>query len=335
MSRTRSPIGRRALTSAALTVTRRRFLAGAGGGITAMGAGLATTGAGCELGPLREPSERTLRLAHLTDIHVSEDRTATAGMAKALRHVRSLADPPDLVLNGGDCIRDALEADAESTAAQWAAWRRVLGAELTLPVAHCIGNHDVWGWALDEPGIEHDSRYGKAWAMQELGLESRYYGFELGGWHFLVLDSTGPVDGLGYEARIDEPQWQWLVAQLAAIPPARPICVLSHAPILCAASFFDGDNEASGDWVVPGAWMHIDARRLKDLFAAHDNVRLCLSGHSHLQDHVEYLGVTYLCDGAVSGGWWQGSYQEFGPAYALVDLFPDGTFEAQMVSFEL
>jgi hypothetical protein len=43
--------------------------------------------------------------------------------------------------------------------------------------------------------------------------------------------------------------------------------------------------------------------------------------------------VRYLCNGAVSGGWWKGKYQEFGPAYALVDFFDDGTVENQLVYY--
>jgi 3',5'-cyclic-AMP phosphodiesterase len=67
---------------------------------------------------------------------------------------------------------------------------------------------------------------------------------------------------------------------------------------------FDGDNEKSGDWVIPGAWVHIDARRIVELFHQHKNVKLCLSGHIHLFDRVLYNGVTYICDGAVCGRWW-------------------------------
>ncbi len=85
--------------------------------------------------------------------------------------------------------------------------------------------------------------------------------------------------------------------------------------------------------MVPGSWMHIDARRIKDLFLKHPNVRLCLSGHIHLVDRVEYLGVTYLCNGAVSGGWWKGANQECNPGYGLVDLYDDGTFENRYVEF--
>ncbi len=46
---------------------------------------------------------------------------------------------------------------------------------------------------------------------------------------------------------------------------------------------------------------------------------------------LDYNGVTYLCNGAVCGGWWKGDYQETKPGFALVDLYDDGTFEHQYV----
>jgi hypothetical protein len=35
----------------------------------------------------------------------------------------------------------------------------------------------------------------------------------------------------------------------------------------------------------------------------------------------------------VSGGWWKGDYQEFPPAYAVVDFFEDGTVRNQLVRY--
>jgi len=59
-----------------------------------------------------------------------------------------------------------------------------------MPVHSVIGNHDVWGWGIDDPSLEDDPRYGKAWAVEALGLPGPYYAFELGNWQFLALDST-------------------------------------------------------------------------------------------------------------------------------------------------
>jgi hypothetical protein len=79
--------------------------------------------------------------------------------------------------------------------------------------------------------------------------------------------------------------------------------------------------------------MHVDARRLKDLFRIHPNVKLCLSGHTHLIDRVDYLGVTYLCSGAVSGAWWKGPYQEFQNSFTIIDLYDGGSFDFQVWAY--
>jgi 3',5'-cyclic AMP phosphodiesterase CpdA len=172
-----------------------------------------------------------------------------------------------------------------------------------IPVYHAIGNHDVWGWGLPQADTT-DPLHGKGMALQALGLAQCYYAFNSGGWRFIVLERTHPQElesEIPYTGRLDEEQYAWLEAELVATDAATPVCVASHIPILCACEFFDGDLAASGNWVVPGAWMHIDAGRLRQLFLAHANVRLCLSGHAHQVDRVKYLGVRYSCDGAISG----------------------------------
>lgn len=275
---------------------------------------------------------RVLRIAHMTDVHVQPEGDAPAGLARALQHVQRLADKPDVIFNGGDAIMDSLQSDKSRALAQWQTWRDVLSSECSLPIVHCIGNHDVWGWESSHSPSGQDRLYGKQWAMDEFGLQARYYGFDRAGWRFIVLDSTYPVEG-GYTARLDDEQFEWLKEQLERTPKATPVCVLSHIPIVCFCAFFDGENEASGNWQVPGAWMHLDARRIKNLFHEHPNVKLCLSGHMHLVDEVKYLGVKYLCNGAVCGDWWRGAYHEFPPGYALVDLYDDGSSESEFVTY--
>lgn len=276
---------------------------------------------------------RVLRIAHLTDIHVQPERAAGDGMAECLRHAQSLEDPPNIIFNGGDAIMDSLATDKARAKTQWDLWQRVLKQECTLPIVHCIGNHDVWGWNKTKSGCNgNEDLYGKKWAVDSFGLKERYYSFDRAGWHFVVLDSTFP-HGEGYKARLDEPQFEWLADDLKNTPATTPILILSHIPILSAAAFFDGECEKAGDWDVPGAWMHIDARRLKDLFLKHPNVKTCLSGHLHLVDRVDYNGVSYLCNGAVSGNWWKGRHQEFDEGYALVNLYSDGSFDHEYTTF--
>ncbi|MBI2497753.1 MAG: metallophosphoesterase [Opitutae bacterium] len=317
-----------------MNLNRRTFLRRAGGALAlAATTGLAVPSAQAAPNPRRR---RLLRAAHLTDIHVSPDNHAPEGMIAALRHAQGQPDKPDLLLFGGDCIGDALETPKPRVLEQWELWDRIMAAELKTPACQCIGNHDIFGWKQrNVPGLPDDPAYGKALALQHLGLKERYYSFDRSSWHFVVLDSMELNHGnnQGYNARLDDGQFAWLTSDLAATPAATPVCVLSHIPILSPAAYFDGANEGTGTWIVPGAWMHIDARRIKDLFKRHPNVKVCLSGHLHMEDDATYLGVRYLCNGAVCGGWWKGRNQEFGPAYALIDFFDDGSVENRLVAY--
>lgn len=274
----------------------------------------------------RKPS---LRIAHLTDIHVQPEKKAALGMERALEHAQRFK--PDLILFGGDLIMDALAVDYDRMRAQWEIFTRVARANVGTAAEYIIGNHDVWGW--NQPTVyKSELGYGKRYAMDVLELEVPYRSFDRGGWHIILLDSTHPKT-VGYTAKLDEKQFAWLADDLARTPKSRPVMVCSHIPILSPAAFLDGDNETSGNWRVPGAWMHIDARRIKDLFKKHPNVKLCVSGHLHMVDSCRYLGISYHCNGAVSGGWWNGDYQEFKPGYALIDLYSDGWFFNRFIPY--
>lgn len=310
---------------------RRDFIKKAGLGMAA------TAAVGTSNLVLAKPNEKkkkALRVVHMTDIHVQPGLTPETGMAKALHAVQNLNPQPDIILNGGDSIMDALGRDKNEVQAQWKVWNAILKNENSIEIAHCIGNHDVWGWSKITGKKKRDKLYGKQWATEEFGIKNRYYSFDKANWHFIVLDSTHSKKIPGYTAKLDEEQFAWLQEDLKNTPADKPICVLSHIPIISFTPFFDGDNEKSGNWKVPGAWMHIDARRIKDLFYQHKNVKVALSGHIHLCDEVEYLGVKYYCNGAVSGAWWGGTLQEFPPAFAVLDLYEDGTCDHQLVPYE-
>lgn len=277
---------------------------------------------------------RVARFAHVTDIHVQPELEAAKGMAAMLHHAQNLKDRPDFIMTGGDLIMDAWGADYGRTDLQWTIFNKVLEAECSLPVEHCIGNHDVWGWSKREGNPVEAAKSGKKWALEVLKLASPFRRFQRAGWHFIVLDSVHPaLKGTGYMAQFDEPQVEWLAQELSRIPKSEPVLIVSHIPILSAAVFFDGNLVKDGNWAVPGAWMHVDAERMKDLFSKYPNVKAAISGHLHLVDLVQYNGVSYYCNGAVCGAWWNGNYHECQPGYALMDLFSDGTIERQYVTY--
>lgn len=275
---------------------------------------------------------RVLRLAHMTDVHVEPERRADEGLIACLHHVQNLPDPPQLILNGGDAVFDTWEADDSRTQQLWNLWRSTLKNECSLPLEHGIGNHDIWG--IDKR-LSHatgkEPNFGKQRAMDNYGLSERFRSFDRAGWHFIVLDSTQP-DSHGYTAYLDEPQFEWLANDLKAVHVATPVLILSHIPILSVTVFLF-HSEKRTDWNLSGGLMHLDAVRLKDLFNRHKNVKLCLSGHIHMVDRADYNGVTYLCDGAVSGNWWKGRHKECSEGYAVIDLYNDGTFERDYVTY--
>ena len=279
-----------------------------------------------------QEKKRVLRVGHVTDMHIFPDQVPEKGIKQLVDELNSLTDKPDFILNTGDNVMDSLEHSKEEVNAQWKAWEGYFRSQLQYKLYNCIGNHDVWGWGIKENAPVDDPLYGKAWALQQLQLKSRYYSFVQAGWKFICLDSVAPAtDGhSSYTAKLDEEQFSWLKEELASTSPTMPICIVSHIPILSSSVFFDGENEKSGNWQVPGAWMHIDARSLKDLFQKYPNIKLAISGHVHLVDQVNYLNVQYLCNGAACGGWWGGNYQEFAPAYALLDFYDDGSFNYEM-----
>jgi 3',5'-cyclic-AMP phosphodiesterase len=287
--------------------------------------------------PASRQSNRVLRIAHISDIHYIPYKTIPKQFTSALQQIQQ--NPrPDVIFNTGDSIMDSLDADKGWTQYLWDAFKEIMAANCTIPIYHCIGNHDVWGWGyqVTDPSIVDDPLFGKNMAIQELNLPGRYYSFDLAGWHFIMLDSMQPPvveePFTCYIGKLDDDQFNWLEHELN-INHNTPVCILSHIPLLCACEYYDGENERPDYWEVPAAWMHIDSRRIRNLFLDHSNVKLCLSGHTHQQEELIYLEVKYLNDGAICGAWWNGAYLDFPPGYVLIDLYDDGSCTSKYIVF--
>ena len=166
--------------------------------------------------------------------------------------------------------------------------------------------------------------------MDELNLKQRYYSFEKDNWKFIVLDSIHPRNTIpGYVAKLDDEQMDWLKNELEK-SKEKFVCIISHIPILSVCTFFDGSTPHHNRMNVSDNCMHSDATILKNLFHQYQNVKTCLSGHIHLIDELNYLGVNYYCNGAVCGAWWEGDYKEFAPAFAVMNFYNDGTSEREL-----
>lgn len=310
-------------------VSRRGFLGAAGA--AALGFPLLQSSVAAAA-PQRQ-RKRTLRLAHITDIHVQPERGAQKGMAQALNHIQLLDDKANLIVTGGDSIMDALAADTARTRLQWKIWKDTLKSECSLPVESVIGNHDVWGWNKMRSKTDgSEKQWGKQWALDEFGIAERYRSFDRGGWHFIVLDSIHPDPETVYRGEIDEKQFAWLADELKKTDSKKPIVIFSHIPILAVCLVEFSAALAKNPKRRKGT-VHQDAHRLVQLFKKHPNVKLCLSGHLHLTERIEYAGVTYMCSGAISGNWWKGNHHHVEEGYNVVDLFNDGSFQEQYMPY--
>jgi len=307
-------------------ITRRRVLGGSLAVAALLSSAEAIGASNSAAGENKTTKERAVRFAHMTDIHLDPKRNAPAGLAAALQHIQSLPDKPEMIITGGDNVMCVLGADDHWANVQFSLLKNVFAQECKLPVKFCIGNHDVWGWDRKSGKTTGDEPlWGKKRPVQEFGLPGRYYAFDQGAWRILMLDSTHSSEDV-YTARLDPEQFDWLSHELNTHSD-KYICLISHIPILSAAVFLDGENEKTGQWIIPHQWMHLDARKLVELFVKHKNVRLCISGHLHLLERIVYNDVTYVCDGAVCGAWWGGAFHQCPEGYGVFDLYEDGTFD--------
>lgn len=271
---------------------------------------------------------KVMRIAHLTDIHLKDHFDAPKKFVKCLHHVQQQHPKPDLILNGGDIVYDMNKEQLSTINGQWKLVKEIMAQECNIPVQYCLGNHDIW-WNEDNKG---QAIYGKQYSMDQLKLSSPYHSFVKNGWKFIILDSVHlDIDGTWYIGKLGEVQFTWLENELKNTPADAPVLVMSHIPILTATLMVE-DNIVN-KWEMLGGDMHTDTAKIINLFYQHPNVKLCLSGHIHLRDKVVYNGVTYICNGAVSGAWWEGNKRETAPGYGLIDLYSDGSFDEHYINY--
>lgn len=307
-------------------MNRRKFLRNSS--LLTLGTGLLPVAKATESA---ESKKQLLKVAFISDVHVKPTEVAEAGMRKAFRKANEIK--PDFIINGGDAIMDAMKADKQKVQQQWDVWNKVLQDENKLTIYHAIGNHDAWGWQMEDTAIKSDPLYDKGWVVQQHKMPGKYYSFNQKNWKFIILDTAHENNG-GYIAKLDDPQYAWLENELKQTPSDQHICIVSHIPIVsfCAAMFMD-KNEPNGDWKISRALLLTDARKVTDLLAQYKNIRCCLSGHIHLQDVVDYKGIQYYCNGAVSGNWWNGAFKGFDPAFAIFNFAKDGSVQREMIYY--
>ena len=175
---------------------------------------------------------------------------------------------------------------------------------IELPRYHVLGNHDM------DVGSKAD-------VMGVWGMPKRYYSFDVGGYHFVVLDlnslnidgqrvayddSNFYVDQPGQRAWADPEQLAWLKADLDR--SEAPTIVFSHQPL---GFEYDG--------VIPPSQLEIF-----DVLRAHDQVAACLCGHMHVDRYQAYEDMACVCFNSASYFWAKGMRAYEDPLYAFVTL---------------
>ncbi len=287
----------------------------------------------------------------MTDMHVQPELRAPDGLAAAFAHAQSHA-APDMILTGGDLVMDSFGANDARTKMQWDVFTRVVRENVKVPIHHCMGNHDIWGWHKKDSGCSgNEPLWGKKRFCDVLGLERQYYALRERGWKIIVLDTIQPDGGDGYLGGLDDAQFEWLKGELTGLSADEHVLVLSHIPIINISTVL-ADTRAVGDkWELSGGLMCLDAKRIVSLFANCPNVKAAISGHIHTQEDVMFQGVRYLNNGAVCGNWWKSQEKSkterhaagmnvkgwnplrSDPGYAVLDLHEDGRVACEYVGY--
>lgn len=147
---------------------------------------------------------------------------------------------------------------------------------------HMIGNHDTDGGFTREQVVAF-------W-----GMPARYYSFDLGGFHFIVLDANDRPEGFkgGYPSSLAADQLEWLKQDLAKT--TLNTFVFTHQSLEA-----DLTNRAEVRAVLEAAKTTAGKRK----------VAACLNGHRHIDHNAEIHSIPYIDINSASYLWVGGKFK--------------------------
>lgn len=270
-------------------------------------------------------SKRSLRIAYLTDIHLPAIDTVSERAKKAFVAAQKNCD---LVLFGGDNLMAIDHREESDITSQRKNWTQLTSQYLKKPYRAILGNHDIEQW--DDGDMTPMS--GKKRSIEFFQMKHRFWEEKMAGWRLIGLDTVHRHENSFY-GYIDPEQIEWLKGILQ--DKTTPTLVCGHMPLLSVTALADSGLKVKDNALPISCASEVsNAREVVKLFREADNVKLCLSGHTHMIDRCDYGGTAYICAGAVCGAWWNGANQGFAPAYFQVDLMSNGNFETKTVFWE-
>jgi alkaline phosphatase len=247
--------------------TRRAFVRN--GSLFLLGAGLGSSHLSAVFAA---EAKRQVRVGMVTDLHYADKPPAGSRhyretLAKLEESAERLQkDQPDIVVELGDLIdaADSVEVEKRYLA-------RIHKDFAALPgKKHCVlGNHCVHTLT-------------KAEFLEGVGQERSYYSFDIGGFHFVILDACFREDGQPYgrknfewtDTKIPAYQVEWLQADLKQAP--GKVIVFVHQRL-----------DVSNSYGVK------NAQQVRRALEQSEKVLAVFQGHSHNNDLKEINGIPY------------------------------------------
>ena len=259
----------------------------------------------------------SFRFVFMTDIHVQPELKGDVGFEQAIEKVNGLRPKPDFVITGGDLVMDVCKQNFERADSLYTLYNEVC-KNFTMPVHHCIGNHELFG-LFEISGISQDHpEYAKEMFKNRIGPGRTYQSFNHKGWHFILLDDIGITETRGYTGRIDQEQLAWLKMDLEKLDTGTPVVVALHIPMV---SFYI-QLEKGAMQPFRHSQVLTNSREVLDTFENY-NLRLVLQGHWHVVEEMISRDTHFITGGSVCGAWWKGPYQGFEEGFVVVDVHGD------------
>jgi len=251
-----------------------------------------------EIEPLERPAEEHTLLL-LADVQTEDPDEMRwyheQTVPDVLETLRSLGGREAFGVACGDIMFDHLELYPE--------YERSV-ARMGLPFFQVVGNHDL---DLEASVDEASART----FMRHFG--PRYYSFDRGAVHYVVLDDVFWHGG-GYLGYLEGDQLRWLEADLARVEAGRSVIVAMHIPARGSQYLRRGSTK-------PEIGVAVTNRerlyRLLEPYKAH-----VLVGHMHESEHGFEHGLHEHVSGAVCGAFWSGPICADGTpsGYSVYDL---------------
>lgn len=267
---------------------------------------------------IAQPSEKKLRFAFLTDIHLNttNDGQRIKGFKQALDKTKELN--VDFIITGGDQLdisgMSSNGISKEKADSLYTVLKETLDSS-GLAYYPTIGNHDRY-WDADKGFVDGDELF------KEYFKES-YYTFETDGIRFFILNSVQPGGETGYV--VGKEQMKWIETELKNISTETPIIVSTHVPFYSLYYPLVEDKYVFVDVIS-------NYKELLKTFENH-NLEIVLQGHQHIHEEIKLQDVQFLTGGAVCAGWWSGAFHGTEEGFLIVDVDKNNNFSWEYIDY--